>query len=432
MDAHLAFCGGRSLSTPAKSLRRAISRTALADWKPSHDRPDPVEVLRQQEAARIPELVPVRHARMLASPFGFFRGAAAIMAADLATVPITGMRVQLCGDAHLVNFGGYGTPERNLIFDVNDFDETLPGPWEWDVLRLAASIEIAGQEHGVRRDRRDDAIFGAMRKYRTDMRRYALMSPLEVWYSRVDVASIAALADAHMKDPSEDALHLVNNKTGSLRLDENPHLIEHFDDADDRAVRLREVMRRYRESLPAHVGVLIDRYHAVDMAMKVVGVGSVGTRCYVMLCLAEDDEPLVLQVKEADASVLEAYLTPSAMPNHGERVVAGQRLMQAASDLFLGWTSFDGHDFYIRQLHDMKVSVNLAMLGVPAFISYAVDCGAALSRAHARSGEPAAIGGYLGRSAVFEETMIRFARTYGKQNARDYKAFVKAMHAPAK
>jgi uncharacterized protein (DUF2252 family) len=177
---------------------------------------------------------------------------------------------------------------------------------------------------------------------------------------------------------------------------------------------------------------LIDRYHAVDMAMKVVGVGSVGTRCYVMLCLAEDDEPLVLQVKEADASVLEAYLTPSAMPNHGERVVAGQRLMQAASDLFLGWTSFDGHDFYIRQLHDMKVSVNLAMLGVPAFISYAVDCGAALSRAHARSGEPAAIGGYLGRSAVFEETMIRFARTYGKQNARDYKAFVKAMHAPAK
>ncbi len=354
------------------------------------------------------------------------------MAADLSTVPVTGMRVQLCGDAHLVNFGGYGTPERNLIFDVNDFDETLPGPWEWDVLRLAASIEIAGQEHGIRRDRREDAIVAAMRTYRTQMRRFAAMSPLAVWYSRIDVTTIGALADVRMKNQAEDAVHLTGNKGGSLRFVEKAHLVEHFDDGDDRAVRLHEVMRRYRESLLPHIAVLLDRYHPVDMAIKVVGVGSVGTRCFVTLGLADDDEPLVLQIKEADVSCLAAYLPASVFPSHGARVVAGQRLMQAASDLFLGWTRFENHDFYVRQLHDMKVSVDLAALGAAQFIDYVAHCGAALARAHARSGEPSAIGGYLGRSPVFEETMVRFARTYAKRNAADYKEFRKAMRPQAK
>lgn len=398
---------------------------AIKNWAPAKDRPDPVELLREQERDRVPELLPIRHERMLESPFGFFRGAAAIMAADLASIATSGLHVQLCGDAHLLNFGGFATPERRLIFDVNDFDETLPGPWEWDVLRLAASIEVAGQGLDLKGSRREEAIGATVRAYCNAMRQFARMSPLDVWYSRVNVKRIVELwKNAKMSNPEHLPPRLVRRKGGALSFRDNPPLMQRLSEKDERAIRARSLLKHYQTTLPPHVRVLAGRYQLVDMALKVVGVGSVGLRCYVALFTAPGRFPLLLQVKEADDSVLERYLGPSEYSNSGERVVNGQRLMQAASDIFLGWLRDEAaRDSYVRQLHDMKASVDLTLLRAPEFADYAVHCGQTLARAHARSGDPAAIASYLGGGSQFERAIINFARAYANQNERDYERY---------
>jgi uncharacterized protein (DUF2252 family) len=414
-----------------KNLRTGVPRSLVADWTPSPDRPDPIAVLRAQEHERVAELLPIRHERMRASPFGFFRGAAAVMAADLARIAVTGLFVQLCGDAHLANFGGFATPERRLIFDVNDFDETLPGPWEWDVLRLAASVEVAAADRGFRRRDRARAVYAAVCSYRLRMRAFAAMTPLEIWYSYTNVRRVAEIQRSSKMGAGEHLPpKLVEDERGALRFRPDPPLVEPLDSSDERAIGVQHLLRAYGESLPAHVRVLIDRYRLADLARKVVGVGSVGTRCFVALLLTDRNEPLLLQLKEAVASVHEAYLPHSAFSNHAERVVFGQRLMQAASDVFLGWTSGkDGHDYYIRQLRDMKVVVDLALLDANALADYASHCGEVLARAHARSGNPQAIAAYLGKSDAFERSCVSFATAYAEQNRRDYESFCSAATA---
>jgi uncharacterized protein (DUF2252 family) len=368
---------------------------------------------------------------MRASPFGFFRGAAAVIAADLSRISVTGLHVQLCGDAHLANFGGFATPERRLIFDVNDFDETLPGPWEWDVLRLAASVEVAGRDRGFRKRERARAVHAAVRAYRLRMRELASMTPLEMWYSYTDVRRVSEIQRSSKMGAGEHLPpKLVQDEHGALGFRSDPPLVEPLESSDQRAIGAQQLLRTYGESLPAHIRVLIDRYRLADLARKVVGVGSVGTRCFVALLLTDRSEPLLLQLKEATASVLESYLPHSAFSNHAERVVVGQRLMQAASDIFLGWTSgADGHDYYVRQLRDMKVVVDLTLLDPSALADYAAHCGAVLVRAHARSGSPQALAAYLGKSDVFERGCVGFAAAYAEQNQQDYDRFRKTIVA---
>jgi uncharacterized protein (DUF2252 family) len=363
---------------------------------------------------------------MRASPFGFYRGAAAVMAADLAPVQVTGLRAQLCGDAHLSNFGGFATPERRFVFDVNDFDETLPGPWEWDVLRLAASVEIAGRDRDLRRTQRAAAVGMAVSSYRHRMREYATMTPLDVWYAHIDARRVSELARSRKMGPGEHIPpRLVRDRHGTMHFVANPPLVEPLDASDELALGARKLFETYHGSLPPQVRVLADRYALVDIARKVVGVGSVGTRCFVALFATDRGESLLLQLKEAVASALEEYLRRSAFSNHAERVVVGQRLMQAASDAFLGWTrSADDHDFYMRQLRDMKVSVDVTRLRAPELGDYAWHCGWALARAHARTGNPAAIGSYLGGGDAFDRAVVRFAARYADQNERDYERFV--------
>ncbi len=369
---------------------------------------------------------------MCASPFGFYRGAAAIMAADLARIPVTGLRVQLCGDAHLANFGGFATPERRFVFDVNDFDETLPGPWEWDVLRLAASVEIAAREGGIRRRARAGVVCATVRAYRVQMRRYAAMTPLDIWYSHLDARRVEALRGCTTSSGEHVPPNLVRDKHGVSHFVANPPLVEPLDPADDRVVGARRIFTAYRDTLPAHIRVLFERYRLVDLARKVVGVGSVGTRCLVALFSTDRDEPLLLQLKEATASVLETELSHSPFSNHGERVVVGQRLMQAASDLFLGWTDGpDGRDYYVRQLRDMKAAVDPSTLRTGELTDYAVHCGAVLARAHARSGDPQAIAAYLGGSDTFDRAVTRFAASYARQNALDRAAVCKSLSSEA-
>jgi uncharacterized protein (DUF2252 family) len=384
--------------------------------------------LHAQEAGRVAELLPIRHQRMRASPFGFYRGAAAVMAADLASLRVTGLCVQLCGDAHLANFGGFATPERLLVFDVNDFDETLPGPWEWDVLRLAASIDIAMRDRDFRRSSRERAVRDAVATYRLRMREYAAMTPLDVWYSHIDASRVAELARSRAMGPGEHLPpRLVRGKRGTMQFVPNPPLVEPLGESDERALGVRKVLSSYHESLPAQIRILFDRYALVDLARKVVGVGSVGTRCFVALFSTERGEALLLQLKEAVASVLEEYLRRSAFSNHAERVVVGQHLMQAASDMFLGWTrSADDHDFYVRQLRDMKVTADLERLRAAELADYALHCAWALARAHARTGDATAIAGYLGRSTAFDRAAARFAAAYADQNERDYETFSKS------
>ena len=422
------------LGSGGKTLRKRVARSELGNWKPAPDRPDPLAILQAQEQDRLPDLLPIRHERMRASAFGFYRGAAAIMAADLAHVPVTGLHVQLCGDAHLANFGGYATPERRVVFDVNDFDETLPGPWEWDVLRLAASIEVGARDRGVSPSASSTAVSRAVQTYRLQIRRYAGMTPLEIWYSRTDVRRIDELRGDTKKGSGEHMPpQLVQGQHGVLRFVPDPPLVEPLDASDERVVNGRALIEAYRHSLSAHVRPLIDRYKVVDFARKVVGVGSVGTRCYVVLLATERNEPLLLQLKEATVSVLEAHLPHSTYVNHAERVVVGQERMQAASDLFLGWTrSDDGHDFYVRQLRDMKTTVDLTALSPGGLADYANYCAWALARAHARTGDPQAIASYLGRSDAFDKAVAAFARAYGRQNELDYRAFVESTGSAVK
>jgi len=439
-----------------RAVRTTVPRTRHGEWAPAADRRDPLAILEEQEAVRVPELIPIRHGRMAASAFAFYRGAAAVMASDLAGEPRTELRVQLCGDAHLVNFGGFAAPDRDLVFDTNDFDETHPGPFEWDVKRLAASFEVAGRDRGFNKAIRTNAVQWAARAYREAIREFAGMGLLDVWYSRLDLAGMEqrwgaeagatalrnlqkVAAKAETKNHLKAFDRLTRVVDGQLRFASDPPLLvpvsELLSDVD--AQRLRDTidatLHEYRQTLVADRRRLIDRYQFVDLARKVVGVGSVGTRCWVALFVGRDEgDPLFLQVKEAEASVLEPYLGGSEYGNHGERVVEGQRLMQAASDIMLGWSSAVGlddqsRDFYMRQLWDWKVSANMETMLSSSFHVYAQICGWTLARGHARSGDAIAIGAYLGSGDVFDKAMVAFARSYADQNELDHQALVTAI-----
>jgi uncharacterized protein (DUF2252 family) len=421
-------------------MRNDVPRGAHAGWSPERSRPDVVKLLEASNRGRLRALVPIRHGRMLASPFAFLRGAAAIMAFDLAGTPRTGIRPQICGDAHLGNFGGFATPERNLIFDLNDFDETLRGPWEWDLKRLATSVIVCGRVNGVTEDGCRDAALAAARCYRERMRGYAGMRYLDVWYERID-GHRALEQCAPNLEPLEQALvkgkrrtnvallpKLAEQVDGTWLICDDPPLLTHQVAALTR--RLPELVDSYKQSLPSERRLILERYRLVDLARKVVGIGSVGTRCYVALLLGtHDEDPLFLQIKEARRSVIEHSLGRGSYTSHGERVVAGQRIMQAASDLFLGWARIGRGHYYIRQLRDMKCSVDLDDLDSAELSGYATLCGWALARAHACSGDAARIGGYLGKGGGFDQAIAAFARAYADQTERDYQRLVAAVNA---
>ena len=422
-----------------RTARARVPRSAHEAWQPPDDRPDPIELLEENNLPRLPDLVPVRYGRMLTSPFAFLRGSAVIMASDLAPTPVTGLRVQACGDAHLGNFGVFATPERNLIFDVNDFDETLPGPWEWDVKRLAERAR-GGRERADRRRSSRAFTTATVRAYRERMAELAVMGPLDAWYDRIDVAAVLTIArQRRAKDLQRQlstaklrhrtSLHVLPKLTsvvdGTRKILDYPPLIGHF---DPEAFDGGKMIAAYAESLPPDRRPLLERYHVLDTARKVVGVGSVGTRCYLSLLTdADARSPIFLQLKEAMEAVLAPYAGKSEFAHAGQRVVVGQRLMQAASDMFLGWTSYRGHDYYVWQFRDMKGSVNLDAMTPSGFASYAEVCGRTLARAHARSGDAATIAGYTGTGTRFDASITAFAQAYGKQVRRDYDALVVAV-----
>ncbi|MGD0561323.1 MAG: DUF2252 domain-containing protein [Streptosporangiaceae bacterium] len=437
-----------------KAARKRVPRESHASWDPPPSRPDPVDLLASQAASRVPELVPVRYARMLTSPFSYYRGAALPMATDLAGTPQSGITVQACGDAHLSNFGVFGTPERRLAFDVNDFDETLPGPWEWDVKRLAASLEVAGRQNGFSQEQRRVIVLASVRAYREAMRDFAPMGELDVWYAQTDVERLREELDPLMgkiqrkrwdkgeaKARTSDSAHAVKKLTEVVgdapRFVADPPLIVPLRDLRtvdpaERQSWFADVLDGYRRSLQSDRRVLIDHYDVVDVARKVVGVGSVGTRCWIVLLTGRHSaDPLVLQIKEAQDSVLAPYAGPSVHDNQGERVIAGQRLMQSASDIFLGWhrvTALDGQqrDFYVRQLRDWKYSVDIDIMVPLGMELYGRTCGWTLARAHARSGDRIAIAAYLGKSDVFDQAITEFAAAYADQNDRDHQALAAA------
>jgi uncharacterized protein (DUF2252 family) len=429
-----------------RALRKEVPPGSHGDWEAVADRPDPVAVLVAQGKSRVPDLLPIRYGRMAESPFGFFRGAAAGMAADLASTPSTGVAVQLCGDGHLVNFGGFATPERRLIFDVNDFDETLPGPWEWDLKRLGASFAVAARAKGLSDEVGQTAVLRMTLSYADLLAGFATTPTLDAWYWSVDADKVAAMAaavgnartrgrvdQAVARAHTHDNLQAVNKLTrlvdGQRRIVDQLPLVGHVA-GDDELDRMQTLLDGYRASLPDDVGHLLDRFTLVDAARKVVGVGSVGTRCWIALLDGGGaDDPIILQIKEAQASVLEAHLGRSAYDNHARRVVEGQRLMQAASDLFLGWTHDEtsGVDYYWRNLRDMKASADVNAQPTNTFLAYAELCGATLARAHARSGDAAAISGYVGKGKALGKALGRFATSYADQNARDHAALVQAI-----
>ncbi|MGW3151963.1 DUF2252 domain-containing protein [Streptomyces sp. NPDC001177] len=426
-----------------KAARKRVPRSSHALWLPPVDRPDPVVVLQRQGRDRLAELLPVRYGRMASSPFAFLRGAAAVMAADLASQPNTGLGVQLCGDAHLLNFGVYASPERLLLFDLNDFDETFPGPFEWDVKRLAASVAVAGRENGFPEPKVRGAVLAAVAAYRRSMQRLAALGELEVWYERIEADSVLAIArSARRRSRVGATLTRARRRTslqalgkltetvgGQLRIIHVPPLLEPAGAPD--MASLRKIFSDYRSTLAEERRVLLDRYRFVDAARKVVGVGSVGTRCFVVLLAGRnDDDPLFLQIKEATKSVLEDHLPSAPYVHPGHRVVAGQRLLQAASDIFLGWmTGPQGRAYYWRQLRDMKGSADVAGITPAGLVEYAGLCGTALARAHARSGDRIAIAGYLGTTDVFDRAVADFAQSYADQTVADHAALGAAIAA---
>lgn len=426
-----------------KALRASVPRSSHATQPSSTaPRPDPITLLEKSNEGRLENLIPIRYARMLKSPFTFLRGTAVVMAADLATTPSTGITVQTCGDCHLLNFGGYATPERNLIFDLNDFDETLPGAWEWDVKRLATSCVVASRHIQLSANHCFEAARAVVKSYREHTNKYSEMGALEVWYSRIDADILREFAK-HPKHKqrvekyvekafTRTSAHALPKFTEMVnhqwRIVDNPPLMYHLAPNDLLEKEIASVFGQYRSSLRDDLHVLLDRYKLVDVAMKVVGVGSVGTRCIIALLMTEDNEPLFLQMKEANISVLEPYAGKSIYQNQGERIVTGQRIMQAASDMFLGWTRSDsGHDFYVRQLRDMKVGVDIEDLSASELIGYAHLCGWALALAHARSGNSKIIAGYLGKSDAFDLAVTNFAVAYADQNESDHQALVAAV-----
>jgi len=422
-----------------------VSRQTQGQWAPSKERRDPVDLLNESNVGRQPELVPIRYGRMMASPFVFYRGSACIMASDLATTPVSGISVQVCGDAHLSNFGGFATPERRVIFDINDFDETLPGPWEWDLKRLVASVVLAGRHIPLLESDIGRATEATARSYREHMANYAAMRVLDVWYDAIGVDRfLQEMENEETRERVEERLKKAREKNTpdflfprfaehrgtTPMIADDPPLIFHptAEVAPGVQSRFKEGFDSYRNSLAEHVRTLFDRYHFCDLAMKVVGVGSVGTQCAIALFMASGDDPVFLQVKEANASVLEPHVGKSAHAHHGQRVVAGQRLMQSASDLFLGWgRGANGRDFYVRQLRDMKTSAIIEDFDAGDLRAYGRVCGWALARAHARSGDAAMIAGYMGSGSAFDDAMMEFAVEYADQAQRDYRAFVKAI-----
>ncbi|GAA1234141.1 DUF2252 domain-containing protein [Oryzihumus leptocrescens] len=440
-----------SLPTPAqrrasgRSLRSAVPRSSHAGWHPPDSRPDPVATLRATDAVRLSELLGLRYSRMSASPFTFLRGSASVMAADLATTAQSGLWVQACGDAHIGNFRLLGTPEREINLDINDFDETLPAPFEWDLKRLAASAVVVGRQNGFSPEVCSGAALAAARSYRLRMAEYARERPLEVWYSSIDSLTLQdvvrhAQIDAQQKRLAHRRINKARRKDnlrafrrltttvdGTLRFRDDPPRLYHHPQDDDIVHR---AMTSYRGTLPHHVQVLFDRFELVDYSVKVVGVGSVGTRCWAVLFDGGDARtPLVLQVKQAGRSVLEPHAKPAEQDHQGRRVVEGQRVIQAAGDIFLGWTSgaVEGVDYYVRQLWDMKGKVDTELMSGESLVLFAELCGWTLARAHARSGDPGAIHGYLGSGQGFDRAIARFAVDYADQTERDHERLCEAI-----
>jgi uncharacterized protein (DUF2252 family) len=441
-----------------KTVRAEVPLESHAVFDPPPDRPDPIGLLEEQATTRVPELVPVRYGRMMVSPFTYYRGAALPMASDLAGTPVSGLSVQVCGDAHLSNFGIFGSAERRLVFDVNDFDETLPGPWEWDVKRLAASLEVAARDNGFPGKKRRQIVAATVSSYREAMRGFAAMTSLEVWYSRADIEQLRAqfesrlkarqltLVDRHVamartRDSMQEVAKLARTVDGRPRIiSDAPLLVPITDlmpeqmDRSGLEGQLADLVARYRRTLQTDRRYLLEQFELADLARKVVGVGSVGTRCWIVLLLCGDaSDPLFLQVKEAEASVLSRFVGVSKYANQGQRVVAGQRLMQASSDIFLGWerteADLDGksRDFYVRQLRDWKFSVDIETMVPRDMRMYGELCGWTLARAHARSGDRIAIAAYLGASETFDQAITEFAAAYADQNHRDYDALAAAV-----
>jgi uncharacterized protein (DUF2252 family) len=415
-----------------KALRAKVPRAAHAAFKVSRKGRDVVAMLEASNRNRIRSLVPIRYGRMLHSPFAFLRGAASIMAYDLAKTPVSGIDVQACGDAHLMNFGGFATPERHLVFDVNDFDETLQAPWEWDLKRLVASVALAGRHLGFSNRRNVEATMAVSAGYREHMALYASMHPLELWYQRIDATQVAELnfdslgkraSDAPLHPMTEHLFPKLTEASGETRrIKEEEPLVFRPRKGDRTITNVRRLFSQYRATLPADRRTLLERFQLVDVAIKVVGVGSVGTRCAIALLMAGEDDSLFLQFKEARRSVLEPYAGRSPYRNHGERIVEGQRLMQAASDVFLGWSTDPvlRVDFYVRQLRDCKTAANVDTMDYPHLFDYARHCGAALARAHAKAGDAAAISGYVGKSEAFDVSLARFAAAYADQTEKDF------------
>jgi uncharacterized protein (DUF2252 family) len=438
-----------------KAQRKQVPRSSHGEWAPPPDR-EPLVMLEAQATTRVEELVPIRYGRMAVSPFTFYRGAAKVMAADLASAPHSGLDVQLCGDAHLANFGGFASAERSLVFDLNDFDETLPGPFEWDVKRLAASFDVAGRDLGLDAKTRSAVVAESTKTYREAMAGFAAMSNLDLWYTRLDADQIVArwgaeasakalknlqrtVAKAESKDRLKAMAKLTEEVDGELQFISDPPLIVPVEEVfADRAAQevqtvIHQALRMYRRTLSGDRRRLLESYRYVRLARKVVGVGSVGMRSWVALLVGRDNsDPLFLQVKEAEASVLEPFLKQSSYNNHGQRVVEGQRLMQATGDIFLGWQRVEGadgrtHDYYMRQLWDWKASANIEVMTPEMLTFYGQVCGWTLARAHAKSGDPIAISEYLGTSSSFDRAMAEFAHTYADQNELDHKALTTAI-----
>jgi uncharacterized protein (DUF2252 family) len=440
-----------------KAARAEVPRSSHAGFEPAAARPDPVELLERQAQSRVPELVPIRYGRMLVSPFTFYRGAAMIMAHDLAATPRSGLNVQCCGDAHLSNFGLFASPERRLVFDINDFDETLPGPWEWDVKRLAASMLIAARDNGYRVKDQERVVLSTVGQYRTAMREFAGMQNLAVWYARLEIESLLAeraaqfkpralartrktIAKARTRDSMSEFSKLTRSNNGQVQIvDQSPLIVPLSQlapsgEREDLLQELRELLRVFHDSLDPDRRLLLEQFQLTDFARKVVGVGSVGTRAWIALLLGRDaNDPLFLQMKQAEASVLEQLLGPSEFENHGQRVVTGQRRMQTTSDIFLGWVHVDSpldgqpRDFYGRQLKDWKGSAEIDQMIPQAMAVYGKLCGWTLARAHARTGDRVAIAVYLGSGAGFDRAILEFSNAYAEQNERDYQQLVAAV-----
>jgi uncharacterized protein (DUF2252 family) len=429
-----------------KAMREACPRAAHATWKPPKGRKDPLDVVLEAEKGRIPDLLPLRHGRMVRSPFTFYRGSALAMAYDLATTPSSGIRVQCCGDAHLSNFGGFATPERKVIFSINDLDETLPAPWEWDVKRLAASFVVAGRDNALKDTVARDIATTCVRTYRESMAEFSRMKTLELWY----VAMAADDLVANIKDPAlrvRALKRLQKERARSIAEDIFPKLVEHKGDLPfikdqlptifhlpghppgEIKKALRDAYAAYRETLPHSSRSLLDRFEIRDVAIKVVGIGSVGTACWVFLLTAGENDPLFLQVKEARASVLERFAGKSPFETHGQRVVNGYRLMQPASDIFLGWSRGVRRHYFVRQLRDIKISIRVETFGGPELDLYATWCGRALALSHARSGNALLLSGYMGKSDTFDRAIARFAMAYADQNEKDHAALARAVRS---